>query len=275
MEIYKIVPLSDNLWAIDEIGKTVMYVVNGTEKALLLDTGFGFVPLREVVRSLCGDKPVVVVNSHGHGDHNSGNNQFDVVHVGRFDEPASHAIVTPEDRVQFQQMFFEQFTAQGGSLPEWNPGPAPCVAVLCDGDRIDLGGYSFEVLECPGHSPGSIALFEETHRWLFTGDLLLTWEVWGQLEGSTALCVYQKSLERLAQYESRVDKVFPAHWVDPCGFPPYQLPPRILSLYAQGTARIVSGEDKGVPYPFGGKPMRCAFFEIGGMVYDPTRIGLA
>ena len=69
--------------------------------------------------------------------------------------------------------------------------------------------------------------------------------------------------------------MFPAHWVDPCGFPPYQLPPRILSLYAQGTARIVSGEDKGVPYPFGGKPMRCAFFEIGGMVYDPTRIGLA
>ena len=61
MEIYKIVPLSDNLWAIDEIGKTVMYVVNGEEKALLLDTGFGFVPLREVVRSLCGEKPVASV----------------------------------------------------------------------------------------------------------------------------------------------------------------------------------------------------------------------
>ena len=113
METYKIVPLRDNLWAIDEIGKTVMYVVNGTEKALLLDTGFGFVPLREVVRSLCGDKPVVVVNSHGHGDHNSGNNQFDVVHVGRFDEPASHAVITPETRAHFQQMFFEQFAAQG------------------------------------------------------------------------------------------------------------------------------------------------------------------
>ena len=85
MEFYRVIPLRENLWAISEVGKTVMYVVNGEKKALLLDTGFGMVPLRQVASQLCGEKPLLVVNSHGHLDHNSGNNQFDSVYVGRYD----------------------------------------------------------------------------------------------------------------------------------------------------------------------------------------------
>ena len=43
MDLYRVVPLRENLWAISEVGKTVMYVINGKDKALLLDTGFGMV----------------------------------------------------------------------------------------------------------------------------------------------------------------------------------------------------------------------------------------
>ena len=276
MDFYRVIPLRENLWAINEVGKTVMYVINGREKALLLDTGFGLVPLRRLVRELCGEKPVVVVNSHGHIDHNSGNNQFDTVFVGRYDEPNSHHELTQDDRAMVEEMFFKDFLDAGGKLPDWNPGPSPHVKALCDGDVLDLGGIALRVVEAPGHSLGSIALFEENQRWLFTGDLILTWEVWGQLECSTTLRVYQKSLERLAELENQVDTVFPAHWEEkrnPLHIPECQLPPRVLSLYAQGTGRIVEGEDKGVPYPFRGREMRCGFFEIGGMAFDPDRIG--
>lgn len=90
MQLSRIIPLEKDLWAINEIDKTVMYLINGTEKALLLDTGFGLTDLKETIRQLCGHKPLIVVNTHAHVDHNSGNNQFEEVYVGRYDEPFSH-----------------------------------------------------------------------------------------------------------------------------------------------------------------------------------------
>lgn len=82
----------------------------------------------------------------------------------------------------------------------WHPGPAEKVIPLSDGEIIDIGGYQFTVIETPGHTLGSIALFEPKKRWLFTGDTVLTWEVWGQLGNSTALRIYAQSLEKLAAW---------------------------------------------------------------------------
>lgn len=276
MENYRILPLRENLWAISELEKTVMYVINGRDRVLLLDTGFGTVPLRRVVGSLCGDKPVVVVNSHAHPDHSFGNNQFGCVCVGRFDEPFSHRLPDAEELAKTRDMFFGEYLSAGGVLPNWTPGPAPRIFVLQEGDTIDLGGFVLRVLETPGHTLGSVSLLEESCRWLFTGDLILTWEVWGQLETSAALRVYWYTLERLARLERHVDTVFPAHWGEkdnPLHFPPCELPPEILPIYAEGTGRIVRGEDTGEPYDFWGREMRCSRFQIGGMVFDPERIG--
>ena len=69
MEILKKVLLRPDLWALDEVGKTVMYLINGDDKALLIDTGFGLSDLKSIVRELCGEKEIMVVNSHGHVDH--------------------------------------------------------------------------------------------------------------------------------------------------------------------------------------------------------------
>ena len=278
MECYRVIPLRGDLWAISELEKTVMYVMNGRDRALLFDTGFGLTPLRGVVSELCGEKPIVVVNSHAHIDHHSGNNQFETVHVGRFDEPASHGWPSAEECARVREMNFSDYLAAGGDLSGWRPGPARRVCVLQDGDVIDLGGMTLRVLEAPGHTPGSIALLEESRRWLFTGDLILTWEVWGQLAESTALRVYWQSLQRLGQLERRVDTVFPSHWGEnerdnPLHFPSFELPPEILPIYAEGTGRIVEGLDKGEPYDFWGREVRCQRFQIGGMVFDPHRIG--
>ena len=81
--------IKENLFAIDEIGRTILYVYAGEDKVLLLDTGFGLLDLKRLVGRLCPGKEIVVVNTHAHGDHNGGNGQFDRVHVGRQDAQLS------------------------------------------------------------------------------------------------------------------------------------------------------------------------------------------
>ena len=43
---------------------------------------------------------------------------------------------------------------------------------LAEGNPLAAGALRFEILDCPGHCPGSVALFEPTARVLFTGDVL-------------------------------------------------------------------------------------------------------
>ena len=60
-EIYKV---RDNLWAIDEIRKTTMYVYEGKDRVLLLDTGFGLLDLKELVGELCPGKAEKAMAPH-------------------------------------------------------------------------------------------------------------------------------------------------------------------------------------------------------------------
>lgn len=288
----KVIKLREDLWALDEAGKTVMYVINGRKKALLIDTGLGLTDLKETVKALCSDgqmqkegmkdKEILVVNTHGHGDHISGNNQFDRVYMGRFDEPDGHSQMEPEEKERMSASFLGEYFRNGGVLEDWNPGPALQVIPVSEGDAFDLGNYVLRVLETPGHSLGSITLFEEKQGWMFTGDLILTWEVWGQLPRSSALSVYGDSISRLAALQDQVTAVFPAHWdenLNPLKLAPaYELPPRVLSVYADGIRSILEGRAEAVDYPFPamlggeGPVMKCVYFEIGGMVYDPSRM---
>lgn len=282
MELWKSIALRPDLWALDELGKTVMYVINGTEKALLIDTGFGLTDLKQLIIRLCGEKEIIVVNSHGHVDHASGNNQFKKVYIGRYDEPEAHKEIEEKEKERISRLFFGRYLAEGGNLDTWNPGPSQQVIPLCENDIIDLGNHRFRVLETPGHSLGSIALLEEEKGWLFTGDSMLTWEVWGQLEHSAALSIYGESMKKLAGITDKVSVVFPAHWEEgrnPAGLKCYELPPEVLRIYADGIEKTLESETDWKDYPFAmggekkGGMMKCVYFAIGGIAFDPSRVG--
>ncbi len=282
METLRVIPMRKNLWALDEVGKTIMYLINGKNKALLIDTGFGLSDLKKIIKKLCGEKEIIVVNSHGHIDHDSGNNQFPEVYVGRYDEPDTHSELSEEEKERVKNTFFQEFFSQGGSIENWNPGPAKRVLPIQEGDCFNLGDYCLKVLEIPGHSLGSIALYEEKERWLFTGDSMLTWEVWGQLDHSAALRIYGESMEKLAAIQDNISAVFPAHWEEkrnPGGLKAYELPPEVLSMYTEGIKKILEGKADSVDYPFRrwneveGHMMKCVYFPIGGIAFDPDRIG--
>ena len=280
METTVITEICRDIWAVNELDKITMYLINGTESALLIDPGLGITDLKKVIREKCGDKPVTVVNTHAHLDHNSGNNQFQTVYVGRFDEPFSHTSVGERERRVIEEMYFDGAAEGDIDRKKWMPGTAPKVRTLRDGDKLDIGGYIFRVLEIPSHSIGSIALLEEEKSWLFTGDVLLTWEVWGHLgigmlSPSVTLCEYRESLRKLKRYVDKTTIIFPSHGrrESPEGCSQFRLCPEIINIYLEGITKIIEGEWRGERYESRFHDGLVKTFKLGGIVYDEDRIG--
>ena len=77
---YKWKQLGAGVFHIQDLFSDYMYLVAGEEKAALIDTGMGFPGLRQLVERLT-DKPVIVLNTHGHLNHIGGNDEFDCIYL--------------------------------------------------------------------------------------------------------------------------------------------------------------------------------------------------
>ncbi|WP_433023022.1 MBL fold metallo-hydrolase [Kribbella sp. CA-294648] len=117
------------------------YLLIGSERALLLDTGTGDIDLRAVVDKLLAGREVelVVAHTHGHRDHVGGDGQFDTVVGKSAEEVAQYFGITgwPEQIVQF-----------------------------------DLGDRVLDLIPIPGHHASDIAVYDRSTRLLLTGDSL-------------------------------------------------------------------------------------------------------
>jgi hydroxyacylglutathione hydrolase len=81
--------------------------------------------------------------------------------------------------------------------------------VLRDGEAIDLGDASLQVIPTPGHTPGSICLYDKGTKWLFTGDTVFEGGSFGRtdLGGNTGEMI--RSLEKLTKMD--VSMLYPGH----------------------------------------------------------------
>lgn len=267
--IYQIRP---HLWAVDEIGRTTMYIYEGLERVLLLDTGFGLSDLHALIGNLCPEKEIVVVNTHVHGDHCSGNNQFETVYMGRRDLKRGQEPMNSDLVEKYREHFItcSPFLSQA-EMHAWKPGVSKKSLPLKDGDIIDLGGIQLNVFETPGHTQGSICLWDDQYGSLFTGDMMLPWGAWGHLPESSHLCEYEKSIDCLIRLKPR--ELFPSHGkLNGHGWPVWYMPLEIMNYYLEGIHSIISGRQKGTAYScFLGDG--CLFmFPLGGITYDPDRI---
>ncbi|MGF0033885.1 MBL fold metallo-hydrolase [Bariatricus sp. SGI.154] len=146
----------DATWFINFMNGTEnMYLLEGEEKALLIDTGYGVGNLKAFVETLT-DKPVIVANTHFHPDHAAGNGEFEAVYMSKgamLDEPSVYG----EGAVPF----------------DLNALPHPDYEKIFveEGFRIELGGRTVEVLDVkPAHCNSSLFFLDRGHRMLFCGD---------------------------------------------------------------------------------------------------------
>jgi glyoxylase-like metal-dependent hydrolase (beta-lactamase superfamily II) len=82
--------------------------------------------------------------------------------------------------------------------------------LLTDGDKIDLGGSMLRVIHTPGHTPGSICLYEAESKSLFSGDTVFPYGSIGRtdLPGGSSRDL-TRSISRLVKLD--VSVLYPGH----------------------------------------------------------------
>ena len=75
---------------------------------------------------------------------------------------------------------------------------APVTEIVTEGDVVDIGNRHFEVLHLPGHSPGSIGLWEERTGTLFSGDAIYDGPLLDEIDGAN-IPTYVRTMRRLRE----------------------------------------------------------------------------
>jgi glyoxylase-like metal-dependent hydrolase (beta-lactamase superfamily II) len=197
-----------------------MWHVRGRERSLLFDTGLGISSIREFAPDLL-DGPLVAVASHAHYDHIGGLHEFGAraahtLDAGAIREPGFASLVVSDFPDEFSDEMGGATDLLITAVPSTGFDPAAYAVQACepttlleDGDTIDLGDRAFAVLHLPGHTPGSIALWEEATGILLSGDVVYDGRLLDELPESD-VGDYVASLERLR--EVPVSIVHPGHY---------------------------------------------------------------
>ena len=204
---------------VDVLERSNLWHLRGRDRDLLIDGGMGIVPLRPAFPDLFAQREPVAVATHTPLDHVGAMHEFSErwVHAAEAEalahpKPASlvSADMDPELRRLFVaagypplgEYLIDALPHEGFDLRAYRLQPAPATRLLHEGDAVDTGDRRFTVLHLPGHSPGGIALWEESTGTLFAGDVIydgpLLYEGRGMDVGD-----YARSLRRLRELPVR------------------------------------------------------------------------
>ena len=189
--------------------ETHCYLLIGSDRALLVDTGLGVCNIYEQVRKLT-DKPITAVATHIHWDHIGGHKYFPDFYAhkaeldwldGGFPLPAQAVKNMVADRCELPRDF---------DINKYDIFQGEPSRVLDDGDTIDLGGRTIQALHTPGHSPGHLCFWEAERGHLFSvsGDLVYEGTLFANYP-STEPKSYLTSLEKIAALSAK--RIFPGH----------------------------------------------------------------
>ncbi len=192
-------------------GVVFCYLVEGTKRALLIDTMTGLGNLRNYVAKLTR-LPVTVVCTHGHFDHCGGALDFEQAWFPTADATLLRTHESVDKKFWFESRIYEarhkpiNFTHE-----DFTPvRPFPWRG-LHDGAEFDLGGRTLTAVAIPGHSYGSTALFDSKTGILFSGDAGSR-STFVFLYSSTSIEEYLEALLRLKKnWGSRITQWYNAH----------------------------------------------------------------
>lgn len=200
---YTIQKLDESTWLIEESASVnvYMYLLAGHDRAVLLDTGYGTIPLQEIVKSLT-ELPLTVLCTHGHYDHICGNGYFQDIWMHKADKGI----------YQMELGYLKQF------VPGMTAPDAPAELNWFEDAMIwDLGGRTLKILPTPGHTTGSVVILDVERRWLFTGDTCCKGAVLLNFDHSTSVETYRQSIDTILNLRDQYDLTWPAHHEKPIG----------------------------------------------------------
>ena len=236
-EVYRVRPGVFAIYEPHQYEEVISYLIVGSQRALLFDTGLGMGDIKKVASNLT-PMPISVLNSHTHFDHIGDNWEFsdvlglDTSFTRRNEAGASHAeledAVVPE---RFCGSLPSGFVPQKYSIPAFK-----VTHFVKDGDTIDLGDRQLEVLTTPGHTPDALCLFDRKNRLLFTGDTFYAGPIFLYVP-ETNVDDYDRSVERLARLEPQLDLLLPSH-----NFPAEK--PEMLRRLAKAFHEVREGKAK-------------------------------
>ena len=187
--------------------ETHCYLLEGSQRALLIDTGLGISDISVEVSKLT-QKPVAAVATHIHWDHIGGHRYYPNFYAHEA-ELGWLSGGFPLSMETIRAMVLDRCDPpEGYDVNTYALFQGTPTRVLQDGDTIDLGNRMITVLHTPGHSPGHMCFYEAARGYLFTGDLVYKDTLFAYYP-STDPQAYLKSLEKIAALP--VDRVFPAH----------------------------------------------------------------
>jgi len=173
---------------VDPFIRCNIWHVRGRERDMMVDSGLGIASLKEAARHLL-EKRLTAVATHSHYDHIGGFHEFEERIAHRCEE---RELADPENFASLKSAdlgdpVVNAIRARGYELPEalvtavphegydiadYRVEPSPATRLVDEGDVVDLGDRVFKVLHLPGHSPGSMGLWEEASGTLFSGDAI-------------------------------------------------------------------------------------------------------
>ena len=185
----------------------VLHLIVGEEKALLIDTGYGYFDPHETIREITSLNFDIVI-SHGHFDHAGGAHLFpdEKVYIHKADIPVYEKHSSPEYKkkafLTLNKLQWLLFFLGLKLLPKNLDIKALCrlrfnnFYFIEDGYGFDLGGCSAKIVEIPGHTPGSVGILVPEKQLMIVTDAANP-ATWMFLPESTKLSVYCNSLKKI------------------------------------------------------------------------------
>lgn len=221
----EVVQINENTWRVED-GMVRFFVLEGTEKALMIDSGMNVPDAMEVAKKIT-NKPLEMMNTHVDRDHISGNGAFAWCYLNPAEE--------------------ENYRA-AGQTGEIRP--------VREGDVIDLGDRPLEIIDLPGHTPGSIAILDVKGRFLISGDSVQAGTIF-MFGKHRNMADYVKSMKRLQTYQDRFDVIYPSHGTFP-------VEPSLIGKLIEGAEEIAAGKAQGKPVDMFGNKVTLYQFSYAG-----------
>ena len=246
-EVYKLKPDIYLFYEPYQYEEALSTLIIGEDKALLVDTGCGIGNIRKAVEEVT-DLAVMVVNTHAHNDHIAQNYLFD--EVAMLDHFWSQKAQEGLPNSEMAHLIAEGMTwkplPEGFDPVNYNVPSFKVTRWLHEGDKIELGNRSFEVLHTPGHTPDSICLLDREDKLFFTGDMFYTGGIYTYLNGGN-LPMFMDSYLKMLKYYDQYDHLMPGH-NEPCV--EKELLKEVFKAVvdiAEGRGTYKEGTDRGIP----------------------------